>query len=335
MTDNDSGVDVHDSPTQKQKPVPLQEIPVEAEEPPQIGPIDQDELLQEADQVESQRDSAGDSQTTSQVQSEDMRENLEDGRTPSEPEDSLYDTQDYHETIGERHEDRADAFDYEHFFLHSSMGHYGRKRGSNHSSNYSQETERPPTIVLSDSPDEKEESPNRHMRQHSYGSVSSEATFATATEGDGKEDEDEWTPRQTMAGTRLVDSPVKKVNGHHRTRGHSRKNDEIKRERSTKKHRREHSVTEKGVTAPATEVPDLLTYLALVASKESGAAVRDFRLSDSDKELADRAIKSLAKVCGDLDSLCAEGGNYEARVCRRKLDTARRHLDGEVNGEAF
>ena len=33
----------------------------------------------------------------------------------------------YAATMGERHEDRADAFDYEHFFLHSGMGHYSSR----------------------------------------------------------------------------------------------------------------------------------------------------------------------------------------------------------------
>lgn len=335
-TDHDSGVDVHDSPTQKQEVVAISEISREPGSPPPYELIERSAFSQDSSQEDSPKDSDEEPRTTSQHgKSQDVEKNMDIEPAADEVEDSLYDAQDYHETIGERHEDREDAFDYEHFFLHSSMGHYGRQRGSTHSSNYSQETERPSTMVLGDSP-EKEESPGRHMRNNSYDSVSSRATFATATEGDRNEEDAEWTPRQTMAGTWLVDPPVEQqVNGHHHIRSPSQKADEFKRERSTKKHRREHSVTENGVTAPATDMPDLLTYLALVASKETGEVVEEFRISDSDKELANRVIKSLAKVCRELTALDGEGGKYEARVCRRKLDTARRYLDGEVNGEAF
>lgn len=337
VTDHDSGIGVHDSPTQEHEPVAIPEVPREPGSPRPYEPIERSVFSQDSSQEQSPKNSDEEPWTISkQRNSQVFDKNMQMEPAADEVEDSLYDAQDYHETIGERHEDREDAFDYEHFFLHSSMGHYGRQRGSTHSSNYSQDTERPPTMVLGDSPDGKEESPGRHMRNNSYDSVSSRATFATATEGDGKEEDEEWTPRQTMAGTWLVDPPVEQqVNGHHHIRSHSQKADEFKRERSTKKHRREHSVTENGVTAPATDMPDLLTYLALVASKETGAAAEEFRVSDSDRELANRVIKSLAKVCGELTALDAEGGKYEARVCRRKLDTARRHLDGEVNGEAF
>jgi len=67
-----------------------------------------------------------------------------------EEEDSLYGDHDYHETspspLGERHEDRPDAFDYEHFFLHSGTGTLARKdlsRSSSRSSTYSVETTKP------------------------------------------------------------------------------------------------------------------------------------------------------------------------------------------------
>ena len=246
----------------------------------------------------------------------------------------------FEEPVGERHEDRADAFDYEHFFLHSSMGHYGRKRSSTHSSTYSTETERPPTMVLDSSIEERNESPNKHVRQNSNSSVSTMATFATATEGEGEEIQDdsetEWTPRQTMAGTWLVDPPTVEVNGDSKKyeKARSRRNPDTKQEKSAKRHRREHSVTDDGVNAPVAEMPDLMTYLRAMLSKDAGSQI-GLTLNDSDKELAERVMKSLAYVCLDLQNFAEDGGKYEARVCRRKLDTARRHLDGEVNGEAF
>ena len=248
---------------------------------------------------------------------------------------------DFEEPAGERHEDRADAFDYEHFFLTSSMGHYRRKRGSTHSSEYSTETERPPTMVLDskiEEADETDDSPTRHLRQHSNSSISSLATFATATEGEESEvgEEKEWTPRQTMAGTWLVDAPATEVNGFGRksSKVGTRQTLDTKQEMSVKRHRREHSVTDEGVNAPVPEAPDLMAYLKAVLSKEAGSAV-DLALNDSDRELAERVVKSLANVCLDLQGFGKDGGKYEARVCRRRIDTARRHLDGEVNGEAF
>jgi hypothetical protein len=84
----------------------------------------------------------------------------------------------YHDTFQETvsHEDREDAFDYEHFFLHSAMGSLTRarsgRRGSSgsESSEDSVETTRGPTSSMS-------------KRRRSFDTVASEDSFATATEG--------------------------------------------------------------------------------------------------------------------------------------------------------
>lgn len=135
---------------------------------------------------------------------------------PEGEEDSLYGDHDYHETsssptVGERHEDRPDAFDYEHFFLHSGIGTLARKdlsRSSSCSSIYSVETTKPShtshahsnsatTISLASEDSEKESAdatPKRpppprqngghqHSRNGSVESSSTVATWATATEG--------------------------------------------------------------------------------------------------------------------------------------------------------
>ncbi|KAI9797615.1 MAG: hypothetical protein M1833_005398 [Piccolia ochrophora] len=115
---------------------------------------------------------------------------LGDPQTDEEP--------DYHDApahpVGERHEDRPDAFDYEHFFLHSGMGNYGSTAGRRDSiistdSAASVETARPVYGPSSphDAPQPTQPSffPSRtlHNRQASVESVSTVATFATATEG--------------------------------------------------------------------------------------------------------------------------------------------------------
>ena len=332
LMDDDSGVGLHESPERTPPIANTQQAIIEPS-----SQIEHPTLNEDTNEASHDNQSEPQRSAKLEAQNREVVENAEAAKEPKEVEDSLYDHQDYHETVGERHEDRADAFDYEHFFLHSAMGHYGRShRSSTHSSNYSTETERPATVVLDDGAKGEQESPGRHERQNSVGSVSSEATFATATEGEAKED-NEWTPRQTMAGTWLVESPVDDVNGQEEQSptARPRKQGETKRERSTKKHRREHSVTENGVTAPASEAPDVLEYLAALVSQQTGEPASSLMLSDSDKALADRLVKSLAMVCADLHGFSAGAGKYEARVCRRRLDTARRYLDGEVNGEAF
>lgn len=87
------------------------------------------------------------------------------------------------------HEDREDAFDYEHFFLHSAMGSMSRSRmrrkGSrdSFSSEDSVETTRGPTT----STDTKSGTGKLGIRSRrgSVGSNSSVESFATATEGSG------------------------------------------------------------------------------------------------------------------------------------------------------
>lgn len=76
------------------------------------------------------------------------------------------------------HEMREDAFDYEHFILHSALGNYTQQlRRVSNSSNGSVETTRPTYA--------------RHSRTNSNMSVSTVATFATANEGERPDDEDD------------------------------------------------------------------------------------------------------------------------------------------------
>ncbi|KAI0852908.1 hypothetical protein F5Y00DRAFT_251051 [Daldinia vernicosa] len=84
------------------------------------------------------------------------------------------------------HEDREDAFDYEHFFLHSAMGTMSqsrlRSKGSRESfsSEDSVETTRGPVASSNMTSSSRI---GRHSRRGSTGSISSFDSFATATEG--------------------------------------------------------------------------------------------------------------------------------------------------------
>ncbi|KAG8674471.1 hypothetical protein FPOAC2_00493 [Fusarium poae] len=90
----------------------------------------------------------------------------------------------YHDAIQNpvSHEDREDAFDYEHFFLHSAMGSMSqRRRGSwsSVSSDDSVETTRGPIITPAPGTD----SDSDHERRPSVESMASFNSFTTATEG--------------------------------------------------------------------------------------------------------------------------------------------------------
>ncbi|KAL9036434.1 MAG: hypothetical protein Q9214_006133 [Letrouitia sp. 1 TL-2023] len=283
------------------------------------------------------------------------------------------DNEDFHDSstspVGERHEDRPDAFDYEHCFLHSGMCtiERGRKsRSSSHSSSSSVETTKPNHVIIGE-PGEmgSDEAMNvtpratgadsqllelSHARKGSVESVSTVATFATAREGkssDEDTEEDEWVYTRPMAGSWEPEYPS------HRKVTVGRKNAAQVRaqgtahsaqarsppvpQRSDSEAARDSTDTVKGMEASQeAPMPDLLAFLSMklpLSEEEKGQ--KQIELSESDKELADRLAKSLAKVCWQLQVASQQGGKYEGRVWRRRLDAARRVLDGEVNGEAF
>lgn len=292
-----------------------------------------------------------------------------------EEQDSLYGDQDYHESlptpIRERHEDRPDAFDYEHFFLHSGIGAIGRgelSRRSSNSSMYSVETTKPTNVAVEDSEDIEEDgatstprveqrsvphSRNGHYRKDSGGSISTVATFATATEGRASEaDEDEWIHQRPRAAVyepdfsiqkQLATSPVEAAPADVPRRIRSMRGATIKRfpvnaspASPTMVHARSNSIAKpsSNVGFPTSPFPsaDLFSVLANTSSLSEG---EQLQFSNSDKELVERLVKSLSTVCSNLHSAGIEGSRYEGRAWRRRLDAARRVLDGEINGEAF
>lgn len=111
----------------------------------------------------------------------------------SEGGDSLY-----HEAVQHQvsHEDREDAFDYEHFFLHSAMGTISqrmarRESNASYTSESSIETTRGPIT------EDKQKRP-QHSRRGSEASVSSVESFATAEEA--------LSSRQSMDSSRNADT---------------------------------------------------------------------------------------------------------------------------------
>ena len=133
----------------------------------------------------------------------------EEDYAPSEAESSVYeDAKEQASVVA--HEDREDAFDYEHFFLHSAMTTYGDGRRNSQSSEASEasiETARGPALVGYEDDDAFDESSdeyppatpqtpeklreierNLHKRTLSNESITTTGTFATAEEGAEEDD---------------------------------------------------------------------------------------------------------------------------------------------------
>ncbi|KAL8689406.1 MAG: hypothetical protein Q9218_004918 [Villophora microphyllina] len=269
--------------------------------------------------------------------------------------------------IGGRHEDRPDAFDYEHLFLHSRMGTLGqgaKSRSSSHSSTYSVETTKPSIVAAAagdagnggnecfgESPNEEPLSDARssiHERKGSVESVSTVATFATATEGEGvasDTDEEEWVYRRPMAGSWEPEYPNKPKVAAGRRRDVQPDFKETKHTAQARSQRVAESngadtahppISPRTVTTRSEgAVSDLLAFLSSSLPDHDGSVPQPIELNDSDRELAAKLVRSVAKVCGQLQAFSMEGNKYGGRPWRRRLDGARRVLDGETNGEVF
>ncbi len=137
----------------------------------------------------------------------------DDAEYESESGDSLY-----HDTFQHpvSHEDREDAFDYEHFILHSALGTIRQQRLSSHarsgsfSSEDSVETTRGPILI---SNDDIQATPTRRTSMSSIVTVESVDSFATANEGRESRtnlvisDSDEIVPDRTSRPAAAKDRP--------------------------------------------------------------------------------------------------------------------------------
>lgn len=307
----------------------------------------------------------------------DYNEEMVDGEELDEYES---DASLYHDTLTTplSHEDREDAFDYEHFFLHSAMGtisqqrHGRRDSVGSYSSEDSVETTRGPTA-----PSGLGERPSiTHLRSESTDSVSTMATFATATEGRGSENGDE-EESDDFAVQHVIAPPLRTttpVTAKRSTFGSPVKNglpndrqptpDEASRPSSvihdgderngSNIHRPSiasfESFESTGTTRsfPLVNKPKGQKSLTLDirTSQQTGSILSEsailiegqgagermqsspvHMLARDDQILVERLVASLGKCVLGLQE--AGKGNYESRVWRRRLDAARRTLEGE------
>ncbi|KAJ8061035.1 hypothetical protein OCU04_010113 [Sclerotinia nivalis] len=293
----------------------------------------------------------------------------------------------YHESVTEQisHEDREDAFDYEHFFLHSAMGTISRERRGSITSEDSVETTRGPTApmpLVENGHDPNQRSSVVHLRSDSNASISTLATFATAKSNmddeEGSEDEEDpfdlTVPYTDTRNNNTPDSPTiapyksKRAGpiGNKRSafgslptnttihdyndigiaRGSGLYDIDIRPDLHSR------SLSLDSVTSNSTarsfplstkprELPNNFTppgtassttcHLARTTSLENNRNKAQYSptqmLSNDDQILVERLVASLGKCILGLQD--TEAGNYDSRIWRRRLDAARRVLEGE------
>lgn len=292
-----------------------------------------EEIVEEVEEAEEAEDDNGEDQAEpfgkdDMDESYPREESRDRTRTPESPRDNESVYEDV-SPVMERHEDRADAFDYENFFLHSAMGTYSTVSRSSSSlgSNDSVETTRPvsPSKAAEDEPDLKEHRPSFHLRNDSVGSVSTVATFQTAVEGQGSEADSEGN----SANERLdefSEQILRSAQGP--TLNSTLKAPQVPAGRADSAvsvpHSHSNSITQ---GSPAEQIVAAI----LLRSKKTGR--RRPSLEKPDKELIEGLADGFVNVCNNL--LDTSIDDYERRVWRRRLDDARRMLNGEGEGEAF
>ena len=203
------------------------------------------------------------------------------------------------------HEDREDAFDYHNFFLHSTMGRFNQN--SDTASEASDDTARgprldPESFPMLGTPKTPEMLRNierkLHERQMSNNSVATDSdsinSFATATEG-------RQSPVKKSEGSDGADSGV----AFHKDRGFH------KRQVSSK------------IVAQIRTIPADPTSVAVHAVTD---AAQQSPMGMKDKTLVFMLVESIKDACFKLQDENTPSG--EGRVLRRRLEEARRVLDG-------
>ncbi|KAJ2906080.1 hypothetical protein MKZ38_003117 [Zalerion maritima] len=324
---------------------------------------------------------------------EDMR--TEDGNQDSDQDDfnSAYESESgesvYHDSVPQQmsHEDREDAFDYEHFFLHSAMGSMSQARlrrtgrTNSFSSEDSVETTKGPTASSTKPPRPSVDPMQAHTRSDSVVSTSTIESFATAAESRHStifEDAIENYPEQVVSapaktrtsqatpatakrtsfslpvssGASVVTAAGRSSLDEQRSH-HERQNSVIRRpntSQATYMHRKSISSFESTgttrsfplVNKPKANANGMLTPQGSPDSELR--TIRDSLMSDTvsvcdakgpapidtlgkeDQILVQRLVESLGKcVLGLTDHGRA---SPEARMCRRRIDAARKILDG-------
>jgi hypothetical protein len=237
--------------------------------------------------------------------------------------DSVYEDAVYEMPATERHEDRVDAFDYEHFFLHSAMGTYSLEgRRSSTGSDSSTATTRPVTAmqVQEDDLSTSEKRVSYHSRNPSSDSVSTVASFATAAETHSDDEENEQMDHfssQILAHNLSSRPPTSASHTSHRS------DSAINMRRAAALTRGSASPADLASGLQVSKIFSILTEVTSPTREEPRLA-----LNEEEKQLIYSLASSFQQVCEGLQHEYAD--QYERKAWRRRLDEARRVLNGEM-----
>ncbi|RHZ46374.1 uncharacterized protein CDV56_100694 [Aspergillus thermomutatus] len=232
------------------------------------------------------------------------------------------------------HEEREDAFDYEHFILHSALGNYSqsRLRRTSNVSTSSVETTRP----------FHEASGTRHSRSDSTASLSTIATFATATEGEDDLESVLYWDRKFNDELRTHQHYTEPAASHKETDSGSMGTPRASRKQASHSgtangsadvSSRTFSPVQRSDSATSSLVSSLVSTVRAASSPHPNTENGKSGLNNDDTRLLEQVFRSLGKVCLDLQTITAsaEPDPKRVRVLRRRLDAARRVLDGELD----
>ncbi|KAL4924354.1 uncharacterized protein BDV17DRAFT_212013 [Aspergillus undulatus] len=265
-----------------------------------------------------------------------LREPLDDDLA-----EGLDDFTSVHQVDDTPHEDREDAFDYEHFILHSALGNYtqARTRRPSNASETSVETTRPIKERRSIRSMRSSRS-MRHSRSNSGNSISTVATFATAAEGNSdvesvlywdRKFNDEIERRYAEEQDSDPDTPHSNSPDPERTRRTKSKSKSRHLTVETASQRPDSAAT--GSATPTSLASSLVSTVRAAASPRPNSTNSHLGINEDDTKLLEHLFKSLGDVCMNLQELTVSEDHDEkqAKLLRRRLEAARRVLDGELD----
>lgn len=244
--------------------------------------------------------------------------------------DSVYEDAVYELPVTERHEDRVDAFDYEHFFLHSAMGTYSLEdRRTSISSNSSTATTRPVTAMQSSEElSNAEKRISMHQRNPSVDSVSTVATFATAAshqsddDDDTNEQMDQFSQQILSRNQHIATQRPSLVSLRSDSAINMRRGNGISPTQTAISRGSSRTSSSSGSLASGLQTSKIYSILTENQRDEPRLA-----LSEEEKQLIYSLAASFQNVCANLHNTYGE--QHDRKAWRRRLDDARKILAGE------
>ena len=250
----------------------------------------------------------------------------------NEYEDVLADTEETTPATDGAHEDRSDAFDYEHFILHSGMGTYAVTDAERSSASSASTASTPRGISTEGDTyvgrgwprtgDEGTSEPNE--------SAVSLASYETATEGEEHDGDLGSHASDSLDRANESDElqdpwPIQPSSRSSLRRSGQEMSDQRESSVPTPTpYSFSRALEYRGVQLDLAQRPVSTIYAALTAHEEASAQASEL----DEKELVRATIQSLHQVCQTLKD--ANSQPSEKKLMRERLEVARRVLDGEL-----